>query len=65
MTRIVAITRIPRSRDVLDGATDDDERVGDDPYRPIIAWARFKGTWGSLRDDKAWNEFDRNVRAPA
>jgi cellulose synthase/poly-beta-1,6-N-acetylglucosamine synthase-like glycosyltransferase len=34
-------------------------------YRPIIAWARFKGTWRYLRGDKAWHKFERNVRAPA
>jgi cellulose synthase/poly-beta-1,6-N-acetylglucosamine synthase-like glycosyltransferase len=32
-------------------------------YRPIIAWARFKGSWRFLRGDKAWHKFDRNVRA--
>lgn len=34
-------------------------------YRPIITWARIKGTWGFLRGDKAWNKFERNVRAEA
>ena len=34
-------------------------------YRPIITWARFRGTWGFLRRDKSWNRFDRNVRAEA
>ena len=34
-------------------------------YRPIIAWARFKGSWRYLRGDKAWHKFERNVRAPA
>jgi poly-beta-1,6-N-acetyl-D-glucosamine synthase len=34
-------------------------------YRPIIFWARLKGSWGFLRGDKSWNRFDRNVRAPA
>jgi poly-beta-1,6-N-acetyl-D-glucosamine synthase len=34
-------------------------------YRPIIVWARFKGTWRYLRGDKAWHKFERNVRAPA
>ena len=32
-------------------------------YRPIIVWARLKGTWGYLRGDKAWHKFERNVRA--
>ena len=31
-------------------------------YRPIIAWARFKGSWRYLRGDKAWHKFERNVR---
>jgi len=34
-------------------------------YRPIITWARVKGTWRYLRGDKAWHKFDRNVRAEA
>ncbi len=34
-------------------------------YRPIIAWARFKGSWRFLRGDKAWHKFERNVRAEA
>ncbi|HEU5490088.1 MAG TPA: glycosyltransferase [Gaiellaceae bacterium] len=31
-------------------------------YRPIIVWARLKGTWRYLRGDKAWHKFERNVR---
>jgi cellulose synthase/poly-beta-1,6-N-acetylglucosamine synthase-like glycosyltransferase len=34
-------------------------------YRPIIAWARFKGSWRFLRGDKSWNKFERNTRVPA
>jgi poly-beta-1,6-N-acetyl-D-glucosamine synthase len=34
-------------------------------YRPIILWARLKGSWGFLRGDKSWHKFERNVRAPA
>jgi biofilm PGA synthesis N-glycosyltransferase PgaC len=34
-------------------------------YRPIIFWARFKGSWRFLRGDKSWERFERNVRAPA
>jgi cellulose synthase/poly-beta-1,6-N-acetylglucosamine synthase-like glycosyltransferase len=34
-------------------------------YRPIITWAKLKGSWGFLRGDKSWNKFERNVRAPA
>ncbi len=34
-------------------------------YRPIIAWARFKGSWRYLRGDKAWHKFERNVRPAA
>jgi cellulose synthase/poly-beta-1,6-N-acetylglucosamine synthase-like glycosyltransferase len=39
-------------------------------YRPVIAWARAKGTWRFLRRDRAWHKFERNrrphteVRAP-
>ena len=32
-------------------------------YRPIIFWARFKGSWGFLRGDKSWHRFERNVRS--
>ena len=32
-------------------------------YRPIITWARLKGSWSFVRGDKAWNKFERNVRA--
>jgi cellulose synthase/poly-beta-1,6-N-acetylglucosamine synthase-like glycosyltransferase len=32
-------------------------------YRPIITWAKLKGSWGFVRGDKSWNRFDRNVRA--
>jgi poly-beta-1,6-N-acetyl-D-glucosamine synthase len=32
-------------------------------YRPIILWARVKGSWGFLRGDKSWHKFERNVRA--
>jgi cellulose synthase/poly-beta-1,6-N-acetylglucosamine synthase-like glycosyltransferase len=31
-------------------------------YRPVISWARIKGTWRFLRGDKAWHKFERNVR---
>ena len=34
-------------------------------YRPIIVWARLKGTFRFLRGDKAWHKFERNARAPA
>jgi poly-beta-1,6-N-acetyl-D-glucosamine synthase len=34
-------------------------------YRPIMAWARFKGSWRFLRGDHSWERFERNVRAPA
>ncbi len=34
-------------------------------YRPIIFWARFKGTWRFLRGDKSWDRFERNTRAQA
>jgi len=32
-------------------------------YRPIIFWARFKGTWRFLRGNKSWDRFERNVRS--
>jgi biofilm PGA synthesis N-glycosyltransferase PgaC len=32
-------------------------------YRPIIFWARLKGTWRFLRRDKGWHKFERNKRA--
>jgi poly-beta-1,6-N-acetyl-D-glucosamine synthase len=32
-------------------------------YRPVMAWARIKGTWRFLRGDKGWHKFERNVRA--
>jgi cellulose synthase/poly-beta-1,6-N-acetylglucosamine synthase-like glycosyltransferase len=31
-------------------------------YRPVIAWARVKGTWRYARGDKAWHKFERNTR---
>ena len=31
-------------------------------YRPILLWARLKGSLGFLRGDKSWNKFERNVR---
>jgi hypothetical protein len=31
-------------------------------YRPVIVWARLKGSWRFLRGDKAWHKFERNVR---
>jgi biofilm PGA synthesis N-glycosyltransferase PgaC len=31
-------------------------------YRPLIFWARAKGTWRYLRRDKSWHKFDRNTR---
>jgi poly-beta-1,6-N-acetyl-D-glucosamine synthase len=31
-------------------------------YRPIITWAKLKGSWGFVRGDKSWDRFDRNVR---
>src|SRR5262245_51507582 len=34
-------------------------------YRPIMGWARVKGTWRFLRGDRAWHKFERNVRIEA
>jgi len=31
-------------------------------YRPILAWARIRGTVGFLRGERAWGKFDRNDR---
>jgi cellulose synthase/poly-beta-1,6-N-acetylglucosamine synthase-like glycosyltransferase len=32
-------------------------------YRPVLMWARLKGTWRFLRGDKGWYKFERNERA--
>jgi hypothetical protein len=32
-------------------------------YRPLIVFARAKGTWRFLRRDTGWHKFERNVRA--
>ena len=34
-------------------------------YRPVVSWARAKGTWRFLRGDKEWHKFDRNPRTDA
>ena len=34
-------------------------------YRPVMAWARIKGTWRFTRGDKGWHKFERNVRTEA
>jgi poly-beta-1,6-N-acetyl-D-glucosamine synthase len=34
-------------------------------YRPLIVWARLKGTWRFLRRDKGWHKFERNRRTSA
>jgi biofilm PGA synthesis N-glycosyltransferase PgaC len=31
-------------------------------YRPLIIWARAKGTWRFLRRDTGWHKFERNAR---
>jgi len=33
-------------------------------YRPILMWARARGTWDYLRGRRDWDKFERNVRAP-
>jgi cellulose synthase/poly-beta-1,6-N-acetylglucosamine synthase-like glycosyltransferase len=33
-------------------------------YRPILVWARLRGTFGFLRRERAWGKFDRNDRRP-
>lgn len=32
-------------------------------YRPLLMWARYRGTIGFLRNEKGWDKFDRNERA--
>jgi cellulose synthase/poly-beta-1,6-N-acetylglucosamine synthase-like glycosyltransferase len=32
-------------------------------YRPILAWARVRGTIGFFRGERAWGKFDRNDRS--
>ena len=35
-------------------------------YRPILMWARYRGTVGFLRSERGWDKFERNQRsAPA
>jgi hypothetical protein len=34
-------------------------------YRPILVWARLKGTVWFLRGRRDWDKFERNVRTPA
>ena len=34
-------------------------------YRPVIFWARAKGSWRFLRGDKGWHKFERNTRPAA
>jgi cellulose synthase/poly-beta-1,6-N-acetylglucosamine synthase-like glycosyltransferase len=31
-------------------------------YRPILMWARLRGTIGFLRNQKGWDKFERNAR---
>ena len=33
-------------------------------YRPILMWARARGTWDYLRGRRDWDKFERNARAP-
>lgn len=33
-------------------------------YRPILMWARARGTWDYLRGRRDWDKFERNVRTP-
>ena len=32
-------------------------------YRPLMFWARAKGSWRYLRGDKGWHKFERNLRS--
>jgi hypothetical protein len=33
-------------------------------YRPILVWARLKGTVGFFRGRRDWDKLERNVRTP-
>ena len=33
-------------------------------YRPILMWARARGSWDFLRGRRDWDKFERNVREP-
>ncbi len=33
-------------------------------YRPIISWARVKGTYRFFRGDRSWHKFERNTPLP-
>jgi cellulose synthase/poly-beta-1,6-N-acetylglucosamine synthase-like glycosyltransferase len=32
-------------------------------YRPLLVWARIRGTWDFLRGRRDWDKFERNARA--
>jgi hypothetical protein len=32
-------------------------------YRPLLVWARLRGTWDFARGRRDWDTFDRNVRS--
>jgi cellulose synthase/poly-beta-1,6-N-acetylglucosamine synthase-like glycosyltransferase len=32
-------------------------------YRPVLFWARMRGTWDFLRGRRDWDKFERNARA--
>jgi cellulose synthase/poly-beta-1,6-N-acetylglucosamine synthase-like glycosyltransferase len=32
-------------------------------YRPVLVWARIRGTWDFLRGRRDWDKFERNARA--
>ena len=34
-------------------------------YRPLLLWARYRGTIGFFRNHKGWDKFDRNERVVA
>jgi hypothetical protein len=31
-------------------------------YRPILVWARVRGTWDFMRGRRDWDKFERNPR---
>ncbi len=34
-------------------------------YRPLLAWARVRGSWDFIRGRRDWDKFERNTRKPA
>jgi hypothetical protein len=34
-------------------------------YRPLLVWARLRGTWDFMRGRRDWDKFERNARPSA